>query len=876
MAAIDAFQMIPSLGGKPWHGRYWRGKRVFLTFPLFHAAGLGFLLPICIYHGIIPVLPPANGPLTAEIANSVNIYGNVRMGLFPPSMLVDLARDPVFLDNLRHLEHVSFGGGPLPKDIGDLISTKTRVSACFGTTEAAFYPTELSEPEDWQYFSFSPFLGQEFRHFGDDLYEHILVRSKSPELAALQGIFFTFPDLDEFATKDLYSKHPSRVGWWLYRGRADDIIVFSNGEKLNPLAMEATIESHPAVLSALIGGHGKFQSVLLVEPVTPPSTEQEAEELLTKLWPTIEKANRQSPAHGRLFKDLVTFTSAEKPMLRAGKGTVQRRKTFELYEEELNALYGAPPADAEDSIVQDSPSKSDRSTTEKEFLHLVRTATKLDITLTGNMFEVGLDSLQVLNLVKQINSMQVHRGQGRGLTASKTIYAHPTVHDLYLALTQPATKPADDDDDRSRQMQRYLSLHTSDLPFNTRPPIPSANHPLVVLLTGSTGSLGSYLLDALIRDPSVAQIYCLNRRPDAQHHQRDLHTTRGLCTTFPHTEFLQSDPSQPYLGLSPAVYHTLLRSVTHILHNAWAVNFNLPLAHYAAQLHGVRRLVDFASQSAHGAVLFFVSSISAVLRWGHTTTTTTTNHTTTTPSISTSNGSKVPETPLADFSLPERMGYGESKFVAERLLAAAHAASRIPIAICRVGQIAGPLSRAGMWSPAEFVPSIVLSSAHLGLLPASLGAMDAVDWLPVDALAPLLLDLLKSHAAGTAAENARPAVYHAVNPAPTTWGALVPTVQRRLATWARPVRVVPFAEWVARLRESAAEAGEGEGEREAVGRNPAVKLMDFLEGIQVQGDAGVVVAGFETGLTAGRSQILGGVGPVRGEWVEGWMRQWGV
>jgi FlaA1/EpsC-like NDP-sugar epimerase len=37
-----------------------------------------------------------------------------------------------------------------------------------------------------------------------------------------------------------------------------------------------------------------------------------------------------------------------------------------------------------------------------------------------------------------------------------------------------------------------------------------------VLLTGSTGTLGTYILDALLEDTSVAHIHCLNRREDSQ------------------------------------------------------------------------------------------------------------------------------------------------------------------------------------------------------------------------------------------------------------------------------------------------------------------------------------------------------------------------
>jgi hypothetical protein len=35
---------------------------------------------------------------------------------------------------------------------------------------------------------------------------------------------------------------------------------------------------------------------------------------------------------------MILVTSREKPMLRAGKGTVMKKATVELYEEDINAL----------------------------------------------------------------------------------------------------------------------------------------------------------------------------------------------------------------------------------------------------------------------------------------------------------------------------------------------------------------------------------------------------------------------------------------------------------------------------------------------------------------------------------------------------------
>ena len=140
--------------------------------------------------------------------------------------------------------------------------------------------------------------------------------------------------------KDLYSPHPTKPDLWLHRGRYDDIIVFSTGEKINPLTMEGIICMHPDVRRALVVGQGRFQSALLVEPKAKIKTAKEREALLNRIWPFVERANQSCPPHGQIFRGFVLFTSPEKPMLRASKGTVQRMSTVGQYEVELDVLYG--------------------------------------------------------------------------------------------------------------------------------------------------------------------------------------------------------------------------------------------------------------------------------------------------------------------------------------------------------------------------------------------------------------------------------------------------------------------------------------------------------------------------------------------------------
>jgi len=60
-----------------------------------------------------------------------------------------------------------------------------------------------------------------------------------------------------------------------------------------------------------------------------------------------------------------------------------------------------------------------------------------------------------------------------------------------------------------------VSKYTTNLPIplGLPHPIPGdfQTHPKIVLLTGSTGSLGSYLLELLLQSPSVERVWALNR-----------------------------------------------------------------------------------------------------------------------------------------------------------------------------------------------------------------------------------------------------------------------------------------------------------------------------------------------------------------------------
>ena len=830
-----------------------------------------------LYHGLVPVLAPSNIPVNAELVDVMHRLDLVECSVAAPSILQEIAKIPSYLKSIQSLDAIVYGGGPLPKEAGDTISSVTKLYNIMGCSEMSAVVTEIVDQKDWEYLRFSPMTGSELRHHSEGLWELCFVRQ--PALDLYQGIFSTFPELQEYRTNDLYSKHPTTPNLWRYSGRADDVITLTNGEKLNPTAMEDRISGHPDIKSALVVGQARFQTALLIEARTSLVTEYDKEKLKDSLWPTIEQLNKDCPAHGRLSRDLIIFTDPMKPFQRAGKGTIQRRMTVDSYESEINAIYDAAESCGTPKGKYTGP--------------LLPWLRRLVTSLTNgecfgdetDIFTLGMDSLQVLNAVRAINSTALNTNgvfETPRLTA-RVIYSNPTVERLAKAIQnslQIQNGNGSSLHEGLEQMQHLLSKYSSDLPNNCRlPGLPHSGGPMYVLLTGSTGSLGSYLLNSLLDSPSVSKVYCLNRSFVAEKRQKRRHATPDWSQE--RVVFLHGDLSKPNLGLEVLLYRELLSTITHILHNAWEVNFNVSFESFEKpHIYGVRQFIDFSSQSTKGASIFFISSISAAMDWNL-------HH----PGV-------VPERIISDFSAPSPMGYGMSKYVAERLLDNASKTTFIPSTICRVGQVAGPVEdphNRGMWNKNEWLPSLIASSKYLGKIPDSLGPNDAIDWIPVDILSRIIVQLLStpesptlpngssrtantspitngnSHTSSpppTDAEKVNPAfgspqVYHAVNPNQTTWATLLPAIHAHFRT---ALETVSLRDWVDAL---AASVSKGED----LDANPAAKLLDFFQALV--DDQGQIAAVFETTETRERSKVLAGLEAVRVEWMGKWMEQWG-
>lgn len=606
--------------------------------------------------------------------------------------------------------------------------------------------------------------------------------------------------------------------------------------------MEDIIQAHSAVKGAVICGTGHFQSSLLVETSEIPTDDAARERLLEEIWPMVEKANKHSPSHGRIQRDMILFTSADRPMPRAGKGTVQRQATVDLYKADLDNLY----ASSKTELPAEGTNTLDPSDAVKAIISNDTDINLGEVAQDANLFDFGLDSLQVINITKDINKYLVSSGKPPTMSP-RLVYAEPTlaaIIDAVAALRKGSIPTGLSGETAMEKMLNLYEANLSNLPITVRAPQERPKE-LTTLLTGSTGSLGAYILDSLVRNSSVKQVFCINRGPGSQERLQKVQAAKGLDSLSSKVTCIEGDLSKDYFGLKANEYKTLLNSVSIIIHSAWLLNFTAPLESFAPFVVATRRLVDFSAHSRFGARVFFVSSFSSVARY-HTV------H----PS-----SDRIPEEIIEDWRVAHDAPYGQSKFISERVLDAAAKVAGVPTAVCRVGQIAGPTVAAGMWPKQEWLPSLIASSKYLGKLPGSLGKLERVDWIPVDLLGSIIVELALS---SEAVQPPGADVYHTVNPQATTWEELVPVVAAALGGIS--VEVVSLEAWLEALKDSESKAVD-------VALNPALKLMDFFQDLTSEDSAPYL----DTKHTSGHSSpSLAGLLSVQPAWMENWIRQWGL
>ncbi|KAF5714611.1 nonribosomal peptide synthetase [Fusarium mundagurra] len=847
--ALEEVLRLPNYHGSPYSFKEWaqRASKIFLGLPMYHAGGT--YLPLTfIYLGVSAVMPFPNQPLNVDTALKYLVHSGADGAMLPPSVIDEVAATEEGKEALVKLKLLITGGGSLSTEAGNMLADRGVVLRnIISSTE--LFPLAPYSPQDsklWRYFIYdAEAMGIDWQRRDSNEYE-LVVRRKASD-PGNQGCFYNFPELSEWRTNDVFEPHPTLKDHWLYKGRADDVIVFSNGEKLNPVTIEGIVSDHPLVKSTLVVGQKRFQAALIIEPIAEaqPKDDAEAKALLDKIWPTIEKANAETVAHGRIAANFVAFADPAIPFARADKGTVRRGKTVSLYTDLISAIY------EKDEMLGDGPSitldlSNDEALTGSIIGLFVNELGVEKLEPDTDFFSVGVDSLQVMTASSLLKGALNRAGVETSTITPRIIYRNPTAKVLaeYIQSLRNGAGGDDEETHEINQIKAQVSKYTKNLPAPRTGKQAPLDNDQTVIVTGTTGSLGAYMLDQLCRLDNVKKIIALNRSDDGGvSRQPSINEFRGLTTDFSKVEFLHADLSLPDLGLGQSKYDSLLADVDRVIHNAWPVNFKFTMSSFESHVRGVRHLVDFSSAASKNVPIIFISSIGTVDRW--------------------SSPDAVPEKALHDLTLPS-MAYGRSKLAASLILDAAADESGVPTVSVRVGQIAGSRGEKGLWNPQEMIPSMIASSVYLGVLPDYLGGQQEIAWTPIEDISGLILDV-----AGITVQK-KPiseisGYFHGVNPAMTTWSDIAPAVKD---FYGDRMQLVSVGEWIERLEASAKE------ENVDFDKNPGVKLLDTYRGLFGVGqEVQPVKYGMERAKS--HSPTMRELGPVTPELMKNWCRQWG-
>ncbi|KAH9883223.1 hypothetical protein F4778DRAFT_56041 [Xylariomycetidae sp. FL2044] len=840
-AVLDNEHNLPDVPGRrkrDWSMWTFDGEaRVYTVFPFFHLAGFLSLTLQTIFMNASPVLGPPHLLPEPALLKQVILNQKLRSMFLPPAVIEGLLHEPNGIDYFKGLDFMVYSGAPFSPVNGDLLSKVVEIISPFGSTEVYPQPKLAPSTEDWAYHEFNPFVkhNMELYDANEGTYELVILVDESTKDTA--AAYHNLPGISEYHTKDLFVQHPEKPQLYRYYGRRDDIIVLANGEKFNPIPLEVSVQGHPALKGAFVIGSGRRTAALLVEPKELLDGSGR-HKLLDDLWPLISKSNHLIPGQGRIQRSKVLCGTPEKPFMRTGKGTIVRRLTEAAYENEIEQLYDDKSAQADLLGLQLRPTLNYELNDIMKFCHSV-IATSLPIAATigddDDFITYGLDSEQTLEIISNLkHTLKSQTDKSVDWISPWTIFRNSTIQILSGVFQEFLNTGAVPGEDLQRTQIRLaedaVSYYTRNLPDKVERANRSSLEPRTVAVVGSTGYLGSYIVAALIKDPSIAKVFCLNRVEDARAKQASSLRELGLDNeeTLDKLVFMTVNLEHKLLGLSPKDTERIANEVDVLILNAWKSNFVLPLRSFNPFLHATREVLELAASGARGIHILFVSSLGSVQTM--------------------TRKAKAPEAVVHD-PLAATTGYGQSKLAAERILAIGSQKCGVPVSVFRLGQIGGPTDTySGKWAEQGWISAIAKTAKTINLIPTG---GPAVDWVPVDMAAKLL-----QHVAVL-----RPPEYaqffNVLHPKPERWSLFVEALQETLGV----KQTAPMEDWIRTVRE------RGESRRESQEELPALTLLDYYKEMFGHQE----FAGYEVSLAAEVVEA-----PLDRETLMTWLRGWGL
>ncbi|KIK51461.1 hypothetical protein GYMLUDRAFT_50538 [Collybiopsis luxurians FD-317 M1] len=802
------------------------GCSALATLPLFHGSGVALTRASFIWLGWRVIFPDPSKPVTATaLVDLCTSPSPPDIIIGAPSVIEEISHIEGGLDIMRSRRFWFFVGAPVPPHFGDLlVQEKIHFLSMLGSTEIGqmnVLEPEGRESKDWQYHQLRPDLDIVLEPRGSQPgggpFELVILANEDGWKPGTINV--NINGTEGYSTSDLYEKHPSDARLFKHCGRADDVVVLSNGEKTLSRPIESCIEAHPHVFTAIVFGTGRTQNGVLVVPVPSlafdPNDDEKLANFRNGIWDAVERANQSSPSHSQIWKEMILVATPGKDLPRTDKGSVRRKEAIQLYAKEIDEIYLRVELFSSDKGVP-LPAELDTEGLIPFFANLVGEAMGRLVSADEDVFALGMDSLKAIYVRNSLLSALRRDGRMGKIVLGvpqNFVFMYTSVRAMAGAIATLAKTGRILEEDHVQAINAMVDKYTKSFPSRPSVVVPRKDvGGEVVILTGSTGSLGSFILDILLKDNKVSKVLCFNRPGEvsSECRQHRSFTERKLDSTLltqaltsGKLEFHEINLSLPFFGLDENVYKDIHLSATLIIHNAWTLNFNWQLATFEdIHIAGLRNIVDFAltSPSTIPPRIAFTSSIASVGAYPSTT--------------------PVPELPLSDPTHCLAQGYAASKFVGERILALAAERTGLSVLAFRIGQISGD-TREGMWNVTDHVPVLLRGCQEMGVVPGDWPVV--VNWTPVDEVARVVVDIAL---VGMGMEG-ETGTFHIANPRPTKWADLVPVVQRTLVSTSgsgggggdAPLPVISMQEWLDRLKDSSQSPDD----------NPAVKLVAFWE-----------------------------------------------
>lgn len=554
-----------------------------------------------------------------------------------------------------------------------------------------------------------------------------------------------------YRTGDMARMLPS--GLLEITGRVGGMIK-TRGYTVQPGAVETTIVKHLAVRDCAVVAHGEGLQKQLVAYIVPDTEQNPGRTIVV-----IDEAGHSPVARRALSAHLAHYMI---PPL-----------WVELKELPTHAVSGKtnlkalPPPPRPKTPVQTA--KTERNVTIKMDTIIKIWAAALNVPISiitpkHDFFDLGGHSLILADLASRLTKAfgfpvplgplagtPTLEGHLEAVKAARDGHTEEVQAELPAVLRADAVLPEDIQAIPGTQMQRLSDAET-------------------ILLTGSTGYLGAFLLKYLIEHTS-ATILCMVRFTEPNEDCRPAGTARirknlidlGIWSDsmLDRMEIVPGNLARSRLGLSPEAFEELAARPQVIVHAAATVNLVYPYAALrSANVGGTREILRLASRG--GATLHHIST-NGVLP----------------PSIE-----GWSEDAMIDFDdVPTKLqdGYGQTKWVAEKLVMEASKRG-IPVKIYRPGTISGH-SVTGAANTYDLLNALFIESLQLGQAP------DVANWVvemtPVDFVSNAIITLA-DHTQGDQL------VYHLGDPSPIKAATLFDS----LAELGYETGRLPWDEWV--------------------------------------------------------------------------------